>query len=527
MRLGSTCAFCLFCFFFWACFRPIPVEAQYQTIIRHARVLDGSGNPWFYADVAIDDQRIAAVGNLIGATAELEIDAEGLYLAPGFIDPHSHAAEGLVAADRSPAVPLLAQGITTVVINPDGGGPVDLAKQRKALLRDGLGINVMQLVPHGTVRRVVMGMENRPATENELAAMEQLVKAGMDSGAWGLSSGPFYAPGSFSDTHELITLASMAAGYGGVYSSHIRDESSYSIGVVAAVDEVIEIAREARLPGIVTHIKVLGPPVWGFSGAIVTRIDRARAEGVEVYADQYPYIASATGLGAALVPRWAVAGGSDSLEMRMGDVKTMALIRKGMIENLARRGGADRIQFRSFSPDPSVEGRLLSEVARNWELDPIDAAIRMVREGDAGIVSFNMNERDVATFMRQLWTMTSSDGAFPAWGDGVPHPRAFGTFPRKIRKYAIEEDVVDLPAAIRSMTSLPAQVFGLSDRGTIRVGAVADLVVFDLNRIRDRSTFTEPYQMAEGIVHVFINGERAWINEAATGTLAGQVLLKR
>lgn len=211
----------------------------------------------------------------------------------------------------------------------------------------------------------------------------------------------------------------------------------------------------------------------------------------------------------------------------MGDVKTMALIRKGMIENLARRGGADRIQFRSFSPDPSVEGRLLSEVARNWELDPIDAAIRMVREGDAGIVSFNMNERDVATFMRQLWTMTSSDGAFPAWGDGVPHPRAFGTFPRKIRKYAIEEDVVDLPAAIRSMTSLPAQVFGLSDRGTIRVGAVADLVVFDLNRIRDRSTFTEPYQMAEGIVHVFINGERAWINEAATGTLAGQVLLKR
>ena len=506
---------------------PAELQAQYQTIIRHARVLDGSGNPWFYADVATDGDRIVAIGDLEGAMASREVDATGLYLAPGFIDSHSHAAEGLVAADRSSAKPLLAEGITTVIINPDGGGAVDLVKQQEALLRDGLGINVMQLVPHGTVRRQVMGMQNRRPSSDELGAMKTLVRKGMAAGAWGLSSGPFYAPGSFSDTKELIELAKVAAAYGGVYTSHIRDESNYTIGVVAAVDEVIEIARNAKLPGIVTHIKVLGPPVWGFSGAIVTRIDRARAEGVEVYADQYPYIASATGLGAALVPRWAVAGGRDSLEMRMSDVNTMARIRQGMVENLARRGGADRIQFRSFSPDPLVEGRLLSEVARSWELDPIDAAIRMIQQGDAGIVSFNMNERDVATFMQQPWTMTSSDGAFPEWGSGVPHPRAFGAFPRKIRKYVIEDDIVDLPTAIRSMTSLPAQVFGLQDRGIIRVGAVADLVVFDLDRVRDKSIFTKPYQMAEGVVHVFVNGQPAWTGGTATDFMSGRVLRKR
>lgn len=506
---------------------PVEAFAQYHTLIRGARVLDGSGNPWIYADVAINGDRIVAVGDLDGAMASFEVDATELYLAPGFIDSHSHAAEGLVAADRSSAKPLLAEGITTVVINPDGGGAVDLVKQQEALLRDGLGINVMQLVPHGTVRRQVMGLANRRPNSDELATMKTLVRQGMEAGAWGLSNGAFYAPGSFADTNELIELAKVAAAYGGVYTSHIRDESNYTIGVVAAVDEVIEVARNAKLPGIVTHIKVLGPPVWGFSGAIVTRIDRARAEGVEVYADQYPYIASATGLGAALVPRWAVAGGSDSLEIRMGDVKTMALIRQGMVENLARRGGADRIQFRSFSPDPSVEGRLLSEVARNWELDPIDAAIRMVQQGDAGIVSFNMNERDVATFMQQTWTMTSSDGAFPEWGNGVPHPRAFGAFPRKIRKYVIEVEIIDLPAAIRSMTSLPAQVFGLQDRGVIRIGAVADLVVFDLNRIRDKSTFTEPFQMAEGMVHVFVNGQPSWTAGNATDVQAGRVLYKR
>jgi N-acyl-D-amino-acid deacylase len=233
----------------------------FDLLIRNGYVLDGSGNPWFRADIAVRGDRIAAVGHLAGASARREIDATGLYVTPGFIDVHSHAGTALDDPERSPAQPLLAQGITTVFINPDGGGEVDLTAQREALLRDSLGVNVGQLVPHGSVRAAVIGMADRLATEAELDSMRLLVRQGMEAGAFGLSSGPFYAPGSFSDTRELVELAKVAAEYGGVYTSHIRDESNYSIGLEAAVEEVITVAREADLPGIVTHIKALGPPV--------------------------------------------------------------------------------------------------------------------------------------------------------------------------------------------------------------------------------------------------------------------------
>src|SRR5690606_6005485 len=231
---------------------------------------------------------------------------------PGFIDVHSHAGPGLATRELSGARPLLAQGITTVFVNPDGGGPVDLVQQRRDLLEHGLGVNVALMVPHGSVRRAVLGMEDRAPTPEELERMKALVREGMEAGAFGLSSGPYYAPGSFADTEELIALARIAAEHGGVYTSHIRDEADYTIGVVAAVDEVIRVAREAGLPGIVTHAKVLGPRVWGYSGAVVKRIQRARDAGIEVFADQYPYEASSTSLAAALLPRWAQAGGGDS-----------------------------------------------------------------------------------------------------------------------------------------------------------------------------------------------------------------------
>lgn len=232
----------------------------------------------------------------------------------------------------------------------------------------------------------------------------------------------------------MIELSKVAAEYGGVYASHIRDESNYTIGVVAAVDEVITIAREADLPGIVTHIKVLGPPVWGFSQALVERINRARAEGVSVYADQYPYTASATGLSAVLVPRWAMAGGNKTLQSRLEDPEMLKKIRAEMVENLARRGGADRIQFRHVAKAPELEGRLLSDAAAEKDMDPVDFAIGLFRQGRPypSIVSFNQIERDVENLMRQPWTMTCSDGSLPRWGDGVPHPRSFGAFSRKI-----------------------------------------------------------------------------------------------
>jgi N-acyl-D-amino-acid deacylase len=300
-----------------------PVEAQdYDILIRNGRVLDGSGNPWVAADIGITGDRIVAVGTLTGASATRVIDAAGLYVAPGFIDPHSHAGGGLASPDLSVARPLLAQGVTTVFVNPDGGGPVDMVEQRASLLEDGLGVNVAQMVPHGSVRGAVIGPDDRAPSAPELERMRSLVAQGMEAGAFGLSSGPYYAPGSFATTEELIELARVAGGHGGVYSSHIRDEADYTIGVVAAVDEVIRISREAELPGIVTHIKALGPRVWGYSGALVKRIERARADGVQVYADQYPYHASSTSLSAALLPRWAQAGGGDSLRARLVDAGT-------------------------------------------------------------------------------------------------------------------------------------------------------------------------------------------------------------
>ncbi len=503
---------------------PALAQNQFDIIIRNGRVLDGSGNPWFRGDIAVQGDRIVAIGDLHDVKGQREIDANDLYIAPGFIDSHSHAADGLASPDRSRAHGLLTQGVTTVFINPDGGGPVDLAEQQKDLLKDGLGVNAAQLVPHGGVRRQVLGMANRLANPDELESMKALVRQGMLDGGFGLSSGPFYAPGSYSDTAELVALAKIAAQFGGAYTSHIRDESNYTIGVVAAVDEVIQISREANLPGVITHIKTLGPPVWGFSQALVRRIERARDEGLQIYADQYPYTASATSLAAALLPRWAQAGGRDSLTARLQNQNALREILAAMKENLARRGGPDRIQFRYFAEDQSVEGRLLSEVAAERKMTPIETAVKMFQQGEPGIVSFNMHDDDVRTLMTQPWMMTSSDGRQPKWGVGSPHPRAFGAFPRKIRKYVVEEGVVSLAAAIRSMTSLPAQVFRLADRGVLRSGAFADIVVFDLERLRDRATFTEPYQLSEGVVHVFVNGRAAMLDEEFTGELAGRTL---
>ena len=497
---------------------------EFDVILRGGTLLDGGGSPGMVADVALSGDRIAAMGDLSAAGAREVLDVTGLHVAPGFIDAHSHAGSGLDTEDRSHAEPLLAQGITTVVVNPDGGGLVDLALQRAVLLEDGLGVNVAQLVPHGSVRRAVLGMEDRLPGHDELEEMKALVRAGMEEGAFGMSSGPFYAPGSYSDTDELTALARVAAEFGGVYTSHIRDESDYTIGLVAAVQEVITVARAAGLPGVVTHIKALGPPAWGKSAEVIAAIEAARAEGVEMYADQYPYEASSTGLSAALLPRWAQAGGRDSLMVRLADPATRTRIREDMQANLARRGGADRLQFRRFRPDPSIEGRTLEDVAAARSLHPLDAALELIAGGDASVVSFNMTDDDIAAFMIQPWTMTASDGALPEWQVGVPHPRAYGTFPRKLRKYVLEEKTQSLGAAVRSMTSLPADVFGVEGRGKLVPGAVADVVVFDLEEVRDLATYTDPHQLSEGMVHVFVNGAAAIRDGAFTGERAGRVL---
>ncbi len=492
-------------------------------IIRGGRVFDGSGNPWARADVGVRGDRIVEVGDLSAAGASTEIDATGLYVAPGFIDVHSHSTAGLVDEQRSGAATLLYQGVTTVVINPDGGGDLDVAAQRSALLAHGLGVNVAQMIGHGSVRASALGMDDRAPTASELAEMKSIVRASMEQGAFGLSSGLFYTPGSYAELEEVIELAKVVATSGGVYAAHIRDEADYSIGVVAAVEEVIRVAREAGIPGVVTHIKALGPNVWGESETLVERIDAARAEGVEMYADQYPYEASSTGLSSALLPRWSQAGGSDAQARRFADRETRTRIRAAMIDNLARRGGADRIQFTGGGSD--MEGRTLQSLADQQGAHPVDVAIEIISGGLPGsVISFNMHTEDVRVLMVQPWTMTSSDGGLPPFGVGRPHPRSYGTYPRKIRKYAIDEGFVTLPTAIRSMTSLPATAFRIADRGAIRPGAFGDVVVFDPDRITDRATYTEPHQYSEGVVHVLINGSMTLRDGEPTGVKAGTVL---
>lgn len=505
---------------------PGPASAQateFDVLVRGGTVVDGTGAPARRADLGIRDDRIVALGDLGGRSAGRVIDADGLHVVPGFIDSHSHATWGLVRDELRTARALLAQGITTVLANPDGGGPVDLAEQRAELEEPGIGVNVAQFVSHGSIRREVMGMQAREATPDELEMMRELVHRGMAEGAFGLSSGLYYSPGSYAPTGEVVELAKVAGRYGGVYQSHIRDESDYTIGVVAAVDEVIEIARAAGVPGIVTHIKALGPRVWGASEEIVHRIEAARAEGLDIFADQYPYEASGTSIVGALVPRWALGGGRDAFEARLADPRERARVVADMWDNLDRRGGAERLVLQ----EGELRGRSLAEVAEVRGLDPVETAIALLEEGaETGLTSFNMDEGDIRRFMRQPWMMTSSDGILRALGDGHPHPRDFGAFPRKIRRYALEEGVVTLEQAVRSMSGLPAEVYGIADRGTLSVGAFADLVVLDLEAFRDPATYEDPNHLSEGVRHMFVNGVTAVEDGRFTDALAGVVLRK-
>ena len=506
----------------------LPALAQdYDLLIADGVVVDGTGNPWYRADVAVTGDRIVAVGVLDRSRARRVIDARGLWVTPGFVDPHSHAAGGLGSAELSHARPLLAQGITTVVVNPDGGGPVDLATQRGQLLEHGLGVNVAQLIGHGSIRTAVIGRDDRPPTPDELGRMRALAREAMEHGAFGLSSGLFYAPGSYADIGEVVELGKVVARYGGVYTSHIRDESDYTIGLTAAVEEVIRVAREAGMRGSVTHIKALGPRVWGSAADVVTQIEQARAAGVEVFACQYPYTASATGLSAALLDRWIQDGGREQMLARLRDPEVRRRVRSEMVENLDRRGGAERIQFRRHPPDPSIEGRTLSAVAAERGQDPIETALALIEEGSPGIVSFNMMDADVELFMRQPWVMTCTDGGLVPMGRGVPHPRNYGTYPRKLRKYVLEQGTVGLSEAVRSMTYTPATLYRVADRGIIRAGAMADLVVIDPATVRETATFTDPHQLSEGMVHVLVNGQLVIDGARFTGALPGQVLSQR
>ena len=495
----------------------------FDILIRNGRVLDGTGNPWYRADIGITGDRIRAMGNLAGATAKTVIDATDRFVTPGFIDVHSHAGGGLATEGLKHGQPLLAQGLTTVFVNPDGGGPVDLAAQRATYTRQRIGTNVGQFVPHGSIRQAVMAMSDRDPDAADLATMVALTRQGMAAGGVGLSSGLYYAPGSYSKTAEVVAMARATAPYGGVYSSHIRDEADYTIGVVAAVQEVITIAEQGGVIGVVSHMKALGPASWGLSKTLIGNIEAARTRGVQVFADQYPYEASGTGIVGALMPRSAQVGGREAMMKRiLGELRPE--IRAAVKDNIARRGGADTLVISRYSVNPSFEGQRLSDLAAKAGVPPEEYALQLLEKGDASLVSFNMSEGDIEAVMRQPWTMTCTDGDLVPMGQGKPHPRAYGAFARKLKRYVRERGTVDIASAIRSMTTLPATVFGLKDRGQLRPGAFADILVFDLSKVNDAATYVDPHQLSEGIDDILVNGELVRREGKFTSAMAGRVL---
>jgi N-acyl-D-amino-acid deacylase len=542
-------------------FAQAATTARYDLIIRNGRVLDGTGNPWFPADIGVRDGRIVAVGSLVGATAVRAIDAAGKYIAPGFIDIHSHADDGSSPRggfrDSDPQIRsapnLVSQGITTVVVNHDGRSPLPISEQRTLLEKNGIGPNAMLLVGHGTLRARVMGLDvRRVATPDEIARMRALLRENLQQGAVGLSAGLEYAPGRWSNTAEVVELARELPAVNGVYISHERSEGSDPLWYVPsqdgpgpvtlldAVRETIEIGEKTGARVVASHIKAKGANYWGSSAAAISLIERARERGVDVWADQYPYPTSGTDGSTVLMPAWATRADVDAPAMRRADVlrRTLAdtararLVRSDIAHEIARRGGAPNVIVYDYT-DTTLYGKSLADIAALWKLDPVETAIRIQleglpnRNGGARMRGFSMHEMDMELIAKQPWVATSTDGGIALPSDGPStHARFYGSFTRKIRHYALDRGAISLEYAIRSSTSLPAQIMRLKDRGQVREGYAADLVIFDLATIRDKATFFEPHQHSEGILYVFVNGVAVVDGTKLTGAMPGKVVVR-
>jgi N-acyl-D-aspartate/D-glutamate deacylase len=497
-----------------------------DVLIRRGTVYDGSGTPGRVADIGIRGDRITFVGDAAQARVHgrREIDASGLVVAPGFIDPHNHALAGLPNADEAARrnVPALMQGITTMTIGPDGRGPYQVARVMAESERLGLGTNIFTLVGFGTVRGAVMRTSSAKATPAQIDSMRALIVMAMREGAYGVGSGLFYAPQSYSSTDEVIAVISAARPYGGVYDTHQRDESSYSIGLMNSVREAIRIGRESGLTTNLGHVKALGVDVWGYADSVIRLMREARAQGHMVVADQYPWSASGTGLSAALLPRWAQAGGGDSLRARIADAPTRDRILVEMRDNLRRRGGDSTLLLINGNTRarPYI-GKTLKQVAHDKRLPAVESALEMIRDGlEMGVASFNMTERDIETFMKDPYVMTSSDGS-------GGHPRLYGTYPRKIRRYVLDKPVITMERMIQASSQQVAEVYGIRDRGSLRMGYFADVIVFDPRTIREMATYAEPEKLSVGMRWVFVNGEVAVAEGNPTGVMAGKGLRKR
>ncbi len=495
--------------------RPVDILIQGGTLI------DGSGTPPRTADIAIQADRIVFVGDSSKANLKpaRTINAKGLTVSPGFIDPHAHVFEDLSDTRRKTNENYLRQGVTTVVAGNDGAGPFNVKTAIDKWRNSGIGTNAILLVGYGSVRREVLGMSAKAPTSEQLDAMRGLVKKAMDEGAFGLSTGLFYTPQNFGTTEEVIELAKVAAKYDGIYDSHMRDEGNYSIGLLGAIQETIRIGRESGARVHMAHIKALGVDVWGQSKEVIELVRKARKEGVRITADQYPYAASGTSLHASLLPPWSQEGGQAKLIERLDDATQREKITKETAENMRRRGGANSLLL--LSPrDASIRNKRLDEVAKLWNMPTVDAALKIIRNGGSGVASFNMSEDDIEALMKEDWVMTCSDGSFG-------HPRKYGTFPRKIRHYVLDRKVIPLHTAIHRSSGLTADTFHIQDRGRIVQGAYADVLIFDPAKIKDMATYEEPEKLADGMRWVFVNGRAAIDDGKYTGVLEGRALTRQ
>jgi N-acyl-D-aspartate/D-glutamate deacylase len=497
-----------------------PVEAD--VVLRGASLHDGSGNAPVVGDLAIKGERIVAVGAFEVKGSPRVIDARGLVVAPGFIDLHTHSDDALTQPATRDNRNYLLQGVTTVVTGNCGAGPADVAAYFRTLERGGVGGNVIHQVPHNAVRQAVMRNANRAPTADELKKMEALVDAAMRDGAWGLSTGLIYNPGTYAKTDELVALAKVAARHGGHYASHIRDEGA---GLLPAIEEALTIGREAVLPVHISHLKASGRRSWGKSGDAIALIEKARRAGQQVTADQYPYTASSTSLAATVIPTEFREGERRDYLARLNDPDTGARIRRAVAASLESKNGGKDVRIAYFNPKPAWVGLDLEAIAKREGKNAVEIVMEIEKAGGAQIVHFNMGEEDVRAIMKQPWVATASDGvARPVADTGMPHPRSFGCFARKIGRYAVEDGVITLEQAVRSASGLPADILRLPERGYLRAGWYADVVAFDPKAFRDTATFDRPQQYAAGVRYLFVNGKLAVEDGKATGALAGKVL---
>lgn len=499
---------------------------EFDIIISNGTIVDGSGQGSYQADIGIVDDRIVKIADLSESKSVHIINAENLIVSPGFIDSHTHAIRGIF--DVPTAESSLLQGVTTLTDGNDGTSPFPIKEHYQKIENTRISPNWAVFVGQGTIRQEVMGLENRDPTDSELSKMQILIKEAMEDGALGISTGLFYVPGSFSSTSEVISLSKIAASYGGIYISHMREEA---VDVLKSVNETINIGIEAKIPVQITHHKIIGKDNWGLSYETLKLVDNAIEEGVKVSIDQYPYTASQTSI-RALIPQWAQAGGRNSLLDRIDDPKTRQLIIDEIIERILfdRGGGHPKNIFISKSSwNTSMEGKNLAElcVERNLEPSPYNAAIvvfEIIKGGGATAVYHAINSDDVDRIMQHPMTSIASDGPITVFDVGSPHPRTYGTYARVLGRYVRDRNILSLEEAIRKMTSLPAQILSINKRGLLREGYYADITIFDPETVIDKATFEDPHQYAVGINTVLVNGVIVVENGLHNGNRPGRVL---